>query len=68
MYRNASAFCILIGIVSCSILYDCNLIGNYSTLLNVVLTTFCEVMGKILFVKSVSPAILHPEDSRHGAY
>ena len=30
--------------------------------------TFCEVMGKILFVKSVSPAIGHPEDPRHGGY
>ena len=30
------------------------------------LTTFCEVMGNILFVKSVSPAIGHPEDPRHG--
>ena len=68
MYRNASDFCILIWIVSYSILYDCNLIGNYSTLLNVVLTTFCEVMGKILFVKSVSPTIGHPEDPRHGGY
>ena len=68
MYRNGSDFYILIGIVSCSSFYDCKLIGNYSTLLNVVLTTFCEVMGKILFVKSVPLAIGHPEDPRHGGY
>ena len=54
-------FFILVGIVNCSILYDCKLIRNYSSLLS--LTTFCEVMGKILFIKSVSPA-----DPRHGGY
>ena len=59
-------FFILVGIVNCSILYDCKLIRNYSSLLS--LTTFCEVMGKFLFVKSVSPAIGHAEDPRHGDY
>ena len=27
-----------------------------------------KVIGKILFVKSVSPAIGHPEDPRYGGY
>ena len=67
MYRNATDFCILMGIVNCSILYDCKVIPNYSTYIY-SLTTFCEVMGKILFVKSVSPAIGHSEDPRHGGY
>ena len=36
VYRNTTDSCILIGIVNCSILYDCKLIRNDSVLLNVV--------------------------------
>ena len=41
---------------------------QYDTFTECSLTTFCEVMWNILFVKSVSPAIGHPEDPRHGGY
>ena len=44
MYRNASDFCIFIGIVSCSILYDWKLF-NFT---ECSLTTFCEVERLLL--------------------